>query len=331
MNPLPLKIIGIGRYLPRRVVSSAEVEALCNLPAGWIVRNSGVGRRHWANEDETNSYMGAQAALEAIEDAGIHLRDLDLILNASGSSEQAIPDTAPLIQRQLGLGGSGIPCMTIHATCLSFIAALDTAASLLASHRYTNILIVTSEVASVGLNPAQAESASLLGDAAAAVVVTRSAANETSALLASQIETYGDGAYLTQVAGGGAKRHPNKAGVQAHENLFQMEGRAIAHFALKYSAAFLERLRPGLAHGLGSIQLVVPHQASLLMIRTLTRYGWPAEQIAVTLDRLGNCIAASVPCTLYEAMREGRVRRGDEVLLVGTGAGLSLGGVILRY
>ncbi|MFN8439902.1 MAG: 3-oxoacyl-[acyl-carrier-protein] synthase III C-terminal domain-containing protein [Caldilineaceae bacterium] len=331
MQPLPLKIVGVGRYLPRRIVSSSEIEHLCQLPTGWVARNSGVLQRHWASDEESNSFMGAQAACEAIQDAGLRPTEIDLIINASGSSEQAIPDTGPLIQRQMGLGASGIPSITIHATCLSFVAALDTAASLIGSGRYRTILIVTSEIASPGVNPAQAESASLLGDAAAAVVVTRTGADESSALLAAHIETYGDGAHLTQVAGGGTKRHPNRPDCQPVENLFHMEGRAVAHFALRYSEAFLERLRPGLSTCLGEIKLVVPHQASLLMIRSLTRYGWPAEQIAVSLDRLGNCIAASIPCTLYETIRAGRIQRGEQILLVGTGAGLSLGGVILRY
>ena len=115
---LPLKIIGLGRYLPERIVPSAEVEALCGLPPGWIERRSGVRERHWATT-ETSSYMGAQAAREAVAQAGLALSDIDLILNASGTPEQAIPDGGPLIQRQLGLGGSGIPCLSVHNTTVN--------------------------------------------------------------------------------------------------------------------------------------------------------------------------------------------------------------------
>lgn len=330
-HPLPIKIMGIGRYLPKRIVPSSEVETLCALPAGWIERNSGVRERRWADEEETNSFMGAAAAREAIADANIDPGDIDLIINASGSYEQPIPDTAPLIQRQLGLGASGIPCLTIHATCLSFLVALDMCASLLSSNRYRTILLVTSEIASVGLNPAQPESASLLGDAAAAVVLGVTPAGELAGLCTARLETYGDGAYLTQVAGGGARKHPNQPNAQAVDNLFSMEGSKVARFALQHTPHFLERLRPGLSSGLGSIALVVPHQASLLALRTLAKFGWPSDQIVTTLDHLGNCIAASIPATLYSAIRQARLQRGDEVLLVGTGAGLSLGGVILIY
>ena len=149
--PQPLKIVGLGRYLPRRVVPSAEVEALCGLPAGWIEQRSGVRERHWATT-ETSSYMGAHAAREAVAEAGLALSDLDLIINASGTPEQAIPDGGPLVQRQLGLGRSGIACLSVHATCLSFLAAIDLSANLLATGRYQLILIVTSEIGSVGIN-----------------------------------------------------------------------------------------------------------------------------------------------------------------------------------
>ncbi len=151
---LPLKIIGLGRYLPARVVPSREVEVLCGLPAGWIERRSGVRERRWAAgaNGETSSFMGAQAAREAVAEAGLALTDIDLILNASGTPEQAIPDGGPLIQRQLGLGQSGIAALSVHATCLSFLAAIDLSATLLATGRYHRILIVTSEIGSVGIN-----------------------------------------------------------------------------------------------------------------------------------------------------------------------------------
>ena len=120
-EPIPTKIVGVGHYLPERVVPNSEIEARCGLPAGWVAARSGVRERRWVT-DETNSYMAAQAALEAIADAGLTLNDIDLLINASGTQEQAIPDGGPLIQRQLGLATSGLPCFSIHATCLSFFA-----------------------------------------------------------------------------------------------------------------------------------------------------------------------------------------------------------------
>ncbi len=330
MVALPLKIIGVGRYLPERVVPSREVEALCGLPAGWIERRSGVRERRWVS-GETSSSMGAAAAREAVADAGLALTDIDLILNASGTPEQAIPDGGPLIQRQLGLGASGIASLSVHATCLSFLAALDLSANLLATGRYKHILIVSAEIGSVGINVREPESASLMGDAAAAVVVTRTPEGEAACLQAARLETYGDGADLTAIRGGGSRAHPNHPGTRPEDNLFHMDGPQVLRMALRYSGGFLERLRPGLSKGLGSIRLVVPHQPSKMGLKAMEMFGWPSEQIVRTLDHLGNCVAASIPCTLYEAVCGGRLRRGEEVLLVGTGAGLSIGGVILTY
>jgi 3-oxoacyl-[acyl-carrier-protein] synthase III len=129
-----MKIAGMGRYLPERVVTNDELETLCKLPHGWIEKHNGVCERRWVGS-ETSSFMAAQAAREALDEAGIRLKDIDLILNASGTPEQAIPDTGALIQRELGLGSSGIASMSIHATCLSFVAALDMSAALLATGR----------------------------------------------------------------------------------------------------------------------------------------------------------------------------------------------------
>jgi 3-oxoacyl-[acyl-carrier-protein] synthase-3 len=327
---MPLKIMGLGRYLPERVVPSSEVEALCGLPAGWIERRSGVQERRWVT-GETASSMGAAAAREAVADAGLALSDIDLILNASGTPEQAIPDGGPLIQRQLGLGASGLPCLSVHATCLSFLAALDLSASLLAAGRYRRILIVSAEIGSVGINPGEPESASLMGDAAAAVVVGRTPPGEEACLRAARLETYGDGADLTAIRGGGTRVHPNHPATRPEDNLFHMDGPQVLRLALRYSGPFLERLRPGLSTGLGSLRLVVPHQPSKMGLKAMEMFGWPAGQIVRTLEHLGNCVAASIPCTLYEAVRGGRLQRGDEVLLVGTGAGLSIGGVILTF
>ena len=327
---LPLKIVGVGRYLPARVVGSYEVEALCKLPAGWIERRSGVKTRRWA-DGETSSFMGAQAAKEAIADAGLSLNEIDLILNASGTPEQAIPDGGPLIQRQLGLESSGIACMSVHATCLSFLVALDMSANLLTTGRYQRILIVSSEVASVGINLNEPESASLIGDAAAAVVVTRTPTGEASSLHVARLETYSKGAYLTAINGGGSRKHPHNPNTKPEDNLFHMEGPQVLRMSLRHSRPFLEKLRPGLSKNLGSIQLVVPHQPSLIGLKMMEWFGWPSDKIVKTIDWLGNCVAASLPCTLYEAIKQGQMQRGDEILLVGTGAGLSLGGLILTY
>ncbi|MDM8519044.1 3-oxoacyl-[acyl-carrier-protein] synthase III C-terminal domain-containing protein [Anaerolineales bacterium HSG6] len=328
--PIPIKIVGLGRYLPERIVRNDEVERLCGLKSGWIKRWSGVEERRWIT-DETSSFMGAEAAKEAVKQASLTLTDLDLIINASGTPEQAIPDGAALIQRQLGLGDSGISCFTTHATCLSFLVALDLSSTLLLSERYTKILIVSSDVGSAALNFNEPESASLMGDGAGAVVVTRPHADEVSCIHTARLETYGEGAELTVIRGGGSRRHPHNPLTQPEDNLFHMEGTNLLRTVRKYGAGFLERFYPGLSSSLVDIDLVIPHQASLAALRSLRHFGWSADKMVWTLPRLGNCIAASLPLTLYEAVQQNRLQRGDKILLIGTGAGLSFGGLVLTY
>lgn len=325
----PLKIIGFGRCLPRRVVTNEELERACRLQPGWIERHTGVRERRWAAPDESNSMMGAAAARDAAADAGLGIEDFDLILCAAGTPEQSIPDNSALIHRELGLGQSGVASMSVNLTCLSFLAALDLAASMLALDRYRMILIVTSDITSVGLSLKDPASATLFGDAASAVAVTRTPVGEGTRLQEVRFETYGAAADLIEVRGGGSRCHPDNPAMSREDNLISLNGQRIYRMARRYQDGFLDRLRKGLATSPGSISLAILHQASGHSLRALRRNGFRDEQIVVTLDRFGNCAASSLPLTLHEAVLSGRARRGDELLLAGVGAGVTFGGAIL--
>ncbi len=327
---IPLKIIGLGRYLPKRIVPSSELEILCGLPAGWVERRNGVRERRWVT-DETSSFMSAEAAREALDEAKLKPDQLDLIINASGTAEQAIPDTGVLIQRQLGLGNSGIPAMTVHTTCLSFIAGMDVASNFIQTGRYKNILITSCDVSSCGINPKEPESASLVGDAAGAVVVTRADDGDASMIHNAHFKSYGDGAYLTTIMGGGSRLHPRFEGHKPEDDLFHMDGPAVLRMVRGIAHGFLDELYPGLSKSLVDVDVVIPHQASKVGLLMLERFGWPNDKIVKTIETLGNCVAASIPITLYEGVRAGRIQRGNKVLLVGTGAGLSIGGMVLTF
>ena len=327
---LPIRIIGLGRYLPVRIVSSSELETLYALPPGWIERRNGVRERRRITT-ESSSFMAAEAAREALQEAGLQPGQLDLIINASGTAEQAIPDTGALIQRQLGLGTSGIPCMSVHTTCLSFITALEVAAHYLSTGRYRTILITSSDISSCGTNPKEPESATLMGDAAAAVVVTRPGEGERSVIHHAHFKTWGEGAQFTTIQGGGSARHPSKPGHNPDDDLFHMDGSAILRMVRGIDETFLEQLTPGLSKSLLDIDIVVPHQASKVGLHMLRRYGWPEDKIVQTLDKLGNCVAASIPATLYQAVQDGTLQRGHKLLIIGTGAGLSIGGLIMTW
>jgi 3-oxoacyl-[acyl-carrier-protein] synthase-3 len=332
-SPLPLKIEGVGRYLPERVVTNDELERRCSLRSGWIEKWTGVEERRWADPGrETNAFMGARAAEGALAAAGRQLGEIDLILNASGTHQQVLPENAPFIQAELGPRARGIASMSINATCLSFVAALDTAASLLTTGRHRRILIVSSDIASVGLNFDQPESACLFGDAAAAVVVGRSSAGDDACLETAHFVTYSEGARLTEIHRGGTLEPTYGYRTEEHASwLFDMQGRRVLRLARGLIPPFLETLRSGLSRSLDGIDVVIPHQASRMGLKLSSGLHWAPERVVQTLATFGNTLAASIPLTLHHAIESGQLRRGMRTLLIGTGAGLSIGGVILRY
>lgn len=275
--------------------------------------------------------MGAHAVRAALANASIPLSEVDLIVNASGTVEQTIPDGGALLQRALGLGRSGVAAMSVHATCLSFLVALDSAANAVALGRAQCVLVVSSDIGSAGIDWEDPESAALFGDGAAAVVLTPSG-HTTSSVLAARFATYGEDAPLAEVRGGGTKLHPNDAAATARANLFHMEGPRLLRRVLGRGRPFLDSLMVEMGPDIDMTDsVVIPHQASIAGLHMLRAFGIEDARVVTTLERLGNCVAASIPLTLVEAVETGRLRRGDLALLCGTGAGLSLGAVALRY
>ncbi len=328
---LHLRIAGMGAFLPPNRVSSAHLEQKHDIPAGWIERATGVCERRVALS-ETSSGMAAMAARRALNRANIEGRDVDLIIGASAAPQQAVPCTAALVQRELGLCESGAPCFDLNATCLSFLFALHHASVLLEAGVYRNILIFSSEITSVSLNWRERESASLFGDAAVAVVVTRAQTGQSSALHGAKFRTDARGADFTQARGGGTLFHPNSPLATEQINQFSMQGPALFKMASRQMTPFLDEFFGELDWTREEIGAVVPHQASGFALAQLPkRFGFRQDQLIVNLPTRGNCVAASIPLALCEAIESGRIERADKVLLLGSGAGLSLGAMALVF
>ncbi|MDB5099178.1 MAG: beta-ketoacyl-ACP synthase [Cyanobacteria bacterium RYN_339] len=331
-----VKILGTGRYLPGQPVGAVELGQRLGLEAGWIESRSGVLTRYFV-KDETSSLMGARAAQAALDDAGLTFADIDCMVCTAGAPEQVIPCTAALIQKQMGQADSGVACFDINSTCLSFLTGLDTLSYLVAAGRYRRVLVVATEIASVALNWNDRESATIFGDAAAAVVIGATPEGEPSAILAARQETYSAGAHLTQARGGGTKHHPrNYAGTLAEYTdeycLFEMDGKAVFKLSAQVLPAFVERTLAPAGLTLDDINLVVPHQASMTALGLIQRrLGLSNDRWMVIAPEFGNTIAASLPLALHEAITRGRARRGDKVMLLGTSAGFSVGALALVY
>jgi 3-oxoacyl-[acyl-carrier-protein] synthase III len=320
---IPIKIVTTGRHLPPRVQTAAELAPLLRVTEDWIVSKTGVERRHIS--DVGMAQMGAWAAQNALGKG----RPPDLILNASAVPQQVVPDSSVYIQQAMGL--SGIQSFSIHATCLSFPVALYTAGNLIQSGGYGKVLVVSSECGSRGRNFEEPESASLFGDGAAAVVVEPTPVGEKSAILGFQMGTWPEGASHTEVRGGGTKHHPNDPDTVFTDNLFHMDGPKVYRMALRRSVIVLNRLFKSVGIDREEVKLVVPHQASAPAVAAIERFGFAPEKVVRRIHEEGNCVAASIPLALAHANQQGLLHRGDLVLLCGTGAGLSVLAMLLRW
>ncbi len=328
---LHVKIAGLGWYLPARRVTNAQLEEQLGIPASWIERTTGVRERRYVTT-ETMLSMAAAAASMALEDAGLCPGDLDAIICASSAPQQVIPCTAAFLQRAISAPDGASACFDLNATCLSFLFALQTAAHLVAAGVYHVVLLCSSEPASISINPMERESAALFGDAAAVAIVTRSEADEDSVIWHALFETHSSGAALTQILGGGSLHHPNDPATTPEMNLFHMDGPAVFKQGLTLIEPFVDRFFSTLGWKREEVDAVVPHQASRHAIEVLTRrLGFHEKQVINALALRGNCVSASIPLTLAEAIHAGSIRRGDRVVLLGSGAGLTLGALALTF
>jgi 3-oxoacyl-[acyl-carrier-protein] synthase-3 len=324
----PLRIKGMGKYLPSQI-KSEELERKLGIPSGWSAKHSGVCTRHHATF-ESNGYMGARAAEEALERCNMTLAEIDLIISASGTYDYPLPNQASVIKAEMKDGMQcHTPAIHLDSTCLSFVAALEMAAHYLDGRQYKNILIVTSEIASKGLNPENWETSTLFGDGAAAVVV---AYDEASYLIKGMQLTFSAGAYDTIIEGGGNKNFFRDHPYDPVMHSFRMNGRQLLRLAGQLIPEFMDSFFQDLDIRLEDIPVIIPHQASRLGMQVFKKqYDLNATQVKESLERYGNCIAASIPLTLYDVIERHEISRGDLCFLSGTSAGFSIGGVLIRY
>jgi len=336
-RPRPVRILGTGVARPECRVESREIDARLGLEPGTVQRRSGV-RARFVETRRTAASLGAEAARHALAAAGLSPEDVDCIVAASASMDQAMPCNAALIHRELGLGASGIPAFDIGASCLGFLAAVDTLSWPLLAGRYRRVLIVAADIASCALDWTDLGASAIFGDGAAAAVLAADAESESGSdargsLLASAFSTYSEGAHLCEIPAGGSRNHPSRVdGDYIALARFRMDGPAVFRLVARHMPGFVDTLLHAAGVHRDDLTLLVPHQASHLAMRHITRaLGIPRDRVIDIYADHGNQVAASLPSALHVAICSGRLRRGDIALLLGSGAGVSLGGIVLRY
>ena len=316
------KISGWGYYLPPKIETALQISEKIGMSESWVIENAGVSERRISDIDV--DLMGALASKDAIGDKEAP----ELIINASGVPKQTIPDTSVFIQKELGY--DGIPSFSIHSTCLSFLSGLNIAGSLISNGEYNRILLVSSDRGSRGRNFDEPESAALLGDAAAAIYI-ESTDKQSQGMIDFEMSTWPKGAHLTEVRGGGTNLHPQDILTQYSDNLFSMEGHKVFKFSLPKVHKMIKKMLDRNNINQLDIDMLIPHQASGPGVVAYSKIGGFDEQKVMNIiDKTGNCVAASIPLALSMAFEQKLISENNLIMLVGTGAGLSIASCLIR-
>ena len=316
-------LAGVGGYLPARVVTNAELAERVASSDEWIRERTGIRQRHVAGEHETAAHMGARAAAAAIEDAGARVADVDAVLLATATPDEAFPATALRVQAELGITrGFGFD---ISAACSGFVYGLATADALIRAGQARGVLVIGAEVYSRIMNWDDRGTCVLFGDGAGAAFVRAAKDGDAPDRGILSTHLHADGTLGDLLYVDGAVGRPGKPGHLV------MNGREVfRHAVSKLAEAVDEALA---ANGLtyADVDWLVPHQANLRIIDAMGRkLGLPAERVVVTVDRHANTSAASIPLALAEARGDGRIAPGHVVLLEALGGGLTWGSALVR-
>jgi len=323
-----VRVAGTGAYLPERVVTNDDFAKQIDTNDEWIRSRTGIRERRFAADDEAASDMAIAAAREALAAAEASADDVDLIICATMTPDHSIPSTAALVQG--GIGASKAGGFDLGAACSGFVMGLTTAAAHIKSGLADRVLVVGSEKMSTVMDFEDRGTCVIFADGAGAAVVEPAPAGESD-VLAQRSGLRGDAEVLV-VPAGGSRRPPTAASVAERAHFVKMKGRDVFKFAVKTFTSLIQGTCADAGIRPEDVTLVVPHQVNLRILETATqRTGIDLERCIVNIDRYGNTSAASVPIALDEAVRGGRVAKGDLVLMVAFGAGLSWASTLLRW
>jgi 3-oxoacyl-[acyl-carrier-protein] synthase-3 len=320
------RITGTGSYLPPRRLTNADLAAELatrgvETSDEWIVERTGIRARHFAAPDVTSSDLGVEAAKNALQAAGLQASDIDLIIVATSTPDMVFPSAACILQNKLGIAGCA--AFDVQAVCSGFVYALTVADAMIKTGSANKALVIGAEVFSRILDFSDRTTCVLFGDGAGAVVLE---ASDTPGILASDLHADGKHVGILCVPG-------NVSGGQVlGDPLLKMDGQAVFKLAVGVleSAARATLAKANLTDA--DIDWLIPHQANIrIMQSTAKKLKMPLEKLIVTVDQHGNTSAASIPLALDAAVRGGKIKKGDTLMLEGVGGGFTWGAVLLKY
>lgn len=318
------KIAGTGRYLPEKILTNFDLEKMIDTSDEWIRTRTGVERRHVVRDDETTSDMCVEAAKVAIEDAGVDVTDIDMVLVGTTSPDLIFPNCATLVQHRLGI--PACPAIGMEAACTSFIYALTTADKFIKTGESKCALIIGAECVSKLVDWTDRNTCVLFGDGAGAVIVK---ASDEPGIIATHLGADGQYKELLYYPVG-ASKELHKAGTD--EAGITMRGNEVFKVAVKTLGNVATEILEKAGIEIDALDWLIPHQANLRIIQaTAKRLKLPMEKVILTIQDHGNTSAASVPMALDVGVRDGRVKRGQLVLMEAFGGGFTWGSVLMRF
>ncbi|HEY8731150.1 MAG TPA: beta-ketoacyl-ACP synthase III [Candidatus Limnocylindria bacterium] len=321
-------ITGWGFYAPSKVVTNFDLEKIVDTSDEWITSRTGIKERRYAADGETTSTMSLRAGRLALEKARLRPQDLDLVIVATCSPDYIFPATACMVQDALGADRAG--AFDIEAACTGFVSGVAIARGMIVSGTHQNALVIGAETLSRFLNWKDRSTCVLFADGAGAVVIE--ASNASVGIESAVLHSEGSKGELLMIAGGGARHPASQKTMELGQHFITMHGGEVFKLAVKSMADAAEEAIAEANLRLEDIQLMIPHQANLRIIEGVAkRLHFPMERVFVNIQKYGNTSAASIPIALCEAAAEGRLRRGDKVLLVAFGGGFTWGASVLEW
>ncbi|MEK3877456.1 beta-ketoacyl-ACP synthase III [Paenibacillus sp. FSL H8-0122] len=324
----PVGIIGTGKYVPERILTNSDLEKIVETNDEWIVSRTGIRERHIAAPEQATSDLAYEAALKALESAGMKAEELDLIIVATVTPDSAFPSTACILQDKLGAKNAA--AFDLSAACSGFVYSLATATGFIQNGMYNNALVIGADTLSRITDYTDRNTCVLFGDGAGAVIVGE--VPEGRGFQSFDLGAEGSGGSLLNLEAGGSRLPASQQTVEDKKHFIYMNGREVFKFAVRVMGSATERVLTKAGLTKENIDLFVPHQANIRIIQSaMQRLDLPPEKVVVNVDKYANTSAASIPLALVEAAEEGRMKAGDAVLMVGFGGGLTWGASVLIW
>ncbi|MEE8328503.1 MAG: beta-ketoacyl-ACP synthase III [Thermodesulfovibrionia bacterium] len=321
-------ITGTGSYVPKKVLTNVDLERMVNTSDKWIIERTGIRERRIADSAEAASDLGVIASKRALESAGVKPKEIDMIIVATVTGDMPFPSTASFIQSKLGVKDAAV--FDLNAACTGFLYGLSVADNFIKGRNFKKILLVGTEILSRFTDWEDRSTCILFGDAAGASVIEPTSKNR--GILSIHLHSNGTLWDLLYLPGGGSKHPPSKDSIRKRMNYIKMKGNQTFKIAVRtLEKLALDTLK---ANGIkpSDLSLLIPHQANLRILQaTAKRLNLPMDKVVVNIDKYGNTSSASIPMALDEAVRTGRVRQNDYILLEAFGGGLTWGSALIKW